>query len=150
MQTTEARRKQPGTKHALSRLPWASRGNQTNVAWITSRKLHKILLFQTFFHHNQDNIHDINSSPFHLQEKYAAPSKAFSSQRGQTLQESHQGLCYYQSNYQRKCLHETMRYDTTDPKVKPVGTFSSKQIIRDFVLPAGKEKRRPELVIWIY
>lgn len=71
------------------------------------------------------------------------PSRAFSTQRGQALQEGHQGICFYQPNYHRKCLHETMRDGRTDPKVKSVGTFWSRQIIRDFCSAWREGEKRP-------
>lgn len=55
----------------------------------------KLSSFKRFFHRSQDTIHNINSSPSHIEKNMLPPSRAFSTQRVQTLQEGHQGLCYY-------------------------------------------------------
>lgn len=52
-------------------------------------------LLRDFSHHNQHTIHNINSYPSHLGKNMLPPSRTFSTQGVQTLQEGHQGLCYY-------------------------------------------------------
>jgi len=68
------------------------------------------------------------------------PSRAFSIQRGQALQQGHQGLYYYQSNYHRKCLHETMRDGRTDPKVNQWGPFEANKSSETLFCLKGRRK----------